>query len=296
MATADPAYNPTVSSGSGAPTTSTYLVQVADAGLSAEQAMGALATGITKNTTTTGVQSIAVANTDYLPAIGAAIIDDTGLTTTVPLLVKNGNTSGSGVEVQVSGTAKSGYLLRDSAGTQKGVLGYAVAGNDWLTGSTAGGLALSAAGALLVDAANTTVGVTVQGGSASMTLNNTVGARIGFGGSTITFASVGTMAGPLAISSSNSLTAVACQVTGDANTGHAQVGGADTISAVCGGVELWRGSATLLLVNGKLSIPTAQTQATIGANGGAAALTVLPVGYVKVDINGAAMIVPYYNA
>jgi len=52
--------------GSGAPTDATYIVQTAHAGLSAEQALGALATGILKNTTTTGVLSIAVAGTDYL--------------------------------------------------------------------------------------------------------------------------------------------------------------------------------------------------------------------------------------
>jgi hypothetical protein len=50
---------------SGAPTNATYIVQTANGSLSNEQAMGALATGIVKNTTTTGVQSIAVANTDY---------------------------------------------------------------------------------------------------------------------------------------------------------------------------------------------------------------------------------------
>jgi hypothetical protein len=55
----------TVRSGSGAPVGATYLVQTASGGLSAEQAMGALATGIVKNTTTTGVQSIATVGVDY---------------------------------------------------------------------------------------------------------------------------------------------------------------------------------------------------------------------------------------
>jgi hypothetical protein len=50
---------------SGAPTTSKYLLQTADGSLPNAQAMGALGTGIVKNTTSTGVQSIAVANTDY---------------------------------------------------------------------------------------------------------------------------------------------------------------------------------------------------------------------------------------
>lgn len=51
--------------GGGAPTTATYITQTADAGLSAEQALSSLATGIVKNTTGTGVLSIATAGTDY---------------------------------------------------------------------------------------------------------------------------------------------------------------------------------------------------------------------------------------
>mgnify|MGYP001611176010 FL=1 len=46
------------SSGSGAPTGATYLTQTAHADLTAEQAMGALTTGLVVNATTTGVQSI----------------------------------------------------------------------------------------------------------------------------------------------------------------------------------------------------------------------------------------------
>ena len=57
---------------SGAPTDATYITQTANAGLSNEQALGSLATGILKNTTTTGVLSIATDGTDYLsPTTGA---------------------------------------------------------------------------------------------------------------------------------------------------------------------------------------------------------------------------------
>jgi hypothetical protein len=49
-----------------APSDATYITQVASSDLSAEQALGALATGILKNTTTTGVLSIAAAATDYV--------------------------------------------------------------------------------------------------------------------------------------------------------------------------------------------------------------------------------------
>jgi hypothetical protein len=55
--------------GGGAPTTATYLVQTADATLSNEQVMGALSTGLVKNTTSTGVQSIAVDGTDYISVL-----------------------------------------------------------------------------------------------------------------------------------------------------------------------------------------------------------------------------------
>lgn len=49
------------SASGGAPVDATYITQTANGTLTNEQAMGALATGIVKNTTTTGVQSIAVA-------------------------------------------------------------------------------------------------------------------------------------------------------------------------------------------------------------------------------------------
>jgi hypothetical protein len=58
----------TLSSLGAAPSDATYIVQTASSGLSAEQALGSLATGLVKNTTTTGVLSIAVAGTDYAAA------------------------------------------------------------------------------------------------------------------------------------------------------------------------------------------------------------------------------------
>lgn len=49
----------------GAPSSATYIVQTPDATLTNEQALSALATGILKNTTATGVLSIAAEGTDY---------------------------------------------------------------------------------------------------------------------------------------------------------------------------------------------------------------------------------------
>lgn len=61
--------------GGGAPDDATYITQTANSTLSAEQALGSLSTGILKNTTTTGVLSIAVADTDYIApaAIGVTV-------------------------------------------------------------------------------------------------------------------------------------------------------------------------------------------------------------------------------
>jgi trimeric autotransporter adhesin len=56
-----------------------YITKVAEGSLSNEFAMGSLATGIVKNTTTTGVPTIAVSGTDYAPATsGSAILKGNG--------------------------------------------------------------------------------------------------------------------------------------------------------------------------------------------------------------------------
>lgn len=60
--------------GGGAPTAATYITQTTHVDLSAEQALGALATGILKSTTTTGVVSIAAAGTDYQAALTAPMV------------------------------------------------------------------------------------------------------------------------------------------------------------------------------------------------------------------------------
>lgn len=80
-----------------APLSATYITQTANSELSAEQAMGSLATGLVKNTTTTGVQSIAVAGTDYLTPTGSAA----GLTS-FPTL--NQNTTGSAASLTTGRT------------------------------------------------------------------------------------------------------------------------------------------------------------------------------------------------
>lgn len=70
-------YNPSPGGGGGAPTDATYITQTANATLSAEQALAALATGVVKVTNGTGALSTAVAGTDYAAVSHAHIIGDT---------------------------------------------------------------------------------------------------------------------------------------------------------------------------------------------------------------------------
>jgi len=70
------------------------------------------------------------------------VIDGTGLSSTVPLLIKNGK-PGSGVEVQVTGTARSGFVINNSSGTAITAFGLAVSANDWFTSTVAGDVVLA---------------------------------------------------------------------------------------------------------------------------------------------------------
>jgi hypothetical protein len=86
--------------GGGAPIDATYIVQTANGTLTAEQAMGALATGLVKNTTSTGVQSIAVAGTDYQAPVSSSV-----------------NQLSSDVTMTTAGTFYNGPSLSLTAGT-----------------------------------------------------------------------------------------------------------------------------------------------------------------------------------
>lgn len=86
----------------GAPTTATYITQLPNAELSNEFALSTLATGLLKNTTTTGVLSIAVAGDDY--AVGP------GSSTDNALVRFNGTTGGTYQDSNVT-LADSGAAL-----------------------------------------------------------------------------------------------------------------------------------------------------------------------------------------
>lgn len=114
---------------------------------------------------------MATADPQYAPPLYTGInftppevIDGTGLTTTVPLLIKNGK-SGSGVEVQVTSTISSGYSLLNSSGTTKGGMHLVATANDEITGSAAGDITITgdATKRLLIGAlAGAAAGVTID--------------------------------------------------------------------------------------------------------------------------------------
>lgn len=84
------ASDPVVNAATGAPSTATYITQTADGGLSAEQALGALASGPLYSTTTTGVVT--------------ALTTLTGLTSTSSALTVNLSTGVAGGQTGIGGT------------------------------------------------------------------------------------------------------------------------------------------------------------------------------------------------
>jgi hypothetical protein len=109
-----------------APSNATYIVQTANGTLTNEQALGALATGLLKNTTTTGVLSIAAAGTDF---VGPGAVTTSGLTmATARLLGRSTASSGAIEEVTVgSGLTLSSGTLSASGGGSGDVVGPASA-------------------------------------------------------------------------------------------------------------------------------------------------------------------------
>lgn len=109
-------------SSAGAPSTSTYIIQTADAGLANAQVLGVLSTGLLKVATTTGTLSTAVPGTDFV-ATGAATAS--GLTmSTARLLGRLTSSSGAIEELTFSGTldqignTRGSILERGASGWQ----------------------------------------------------------------------------------------------------------------------------------------------------------------------------------
>jgi hypothetical protein len=122
-------------SGSGAPTTATYITQTHDPTLTAEQALADLTTGIMKNAGGTGVVSIAESGTDYSLPI-AAKNNDTTLLSGISSVNVNGsdmkfsNPSGSQVNLdfgtiygEVSGGTRTIYVATTGSDSNLGTSG-----------------------------------------------------------------------------------------------------------------------------------------------------------------------------
>ena len=95
-----------VAPGTVAPLAAKYIVQQSNSDLTNEQSLGALATGLLKNTTTTGVLSIAVAGTDYVaPSALDELIDDRvgSLLVAGNLITLTYNDAGNSLTIAASG-------------------------------------------------------------------------------------------------------------------------------------------------------------------------------------------------
>lgn len=103
-----------VTAGAGAPTDATYITQTPNASLSNEQAMSALATGIVKNTTATGVQSIAIPGTDYYApgSTDVAVADGgTGRSVADAYAVICGGTTNTNPHQSIASVGSAGQVL-----------------------------------------------------------------------------------------------------------------------------------------------------------------------------------------
>jgi hypothetical protein len=127
---------PSTSGGSGAPTDATYITQTANGSLSAEQALGSLATGLMNSTTTTGVVSTLAPTDDNLvvgsgaawqlkalttcTGTGKAVTYDASSNSFGCNTISGGSPAGSGSELQ----------YRVDASTFGGITGSSVSGSD----------------------------------------------------------------------------------------------------------------------------------------------------------------------
>jgi len=174
-------------SGTGlAPIGAKYIVQQSDPDLTNEQSLGALATGLLKNTTTSGVLSIAVAGTDYVAPsalnetiddrVAALLVAGTGISLSyndagnaLTISSTGGTVGGSGTAGRLMQWASGGADAENSTLVKSGagVLTLAAASTQTITISGSGGGTLALAGGTL------TLGpdLTTSGGGSTITLS-----------------------------------------------------------------------------------------------------------------------------
>ena len=138
--------------GSGAPTDATYITQTANSALSNEQALGSLTTGILKNTTTTGVLSIATAGTDYGTPSVTTLSSLAGVGT-----ITSGVWNGTAIDVARGGT---GLATLTANGV---ILGNGISSPTFVTPGTSGNV-LTSNGTTWVSQALAGTGITSLNG------------------------------------------------------------------------------------------------------------------------------------
>lgn len=168
--------------GGGAPTTSTYVLNTADATLPNAQALGALATGLVKVATTTGVLSTAAAGTDYVAPAGS--ITGTAGNITGIVAIANGGTNAATAAAALGNLAAAGTGLANSFSQAQTLAGGATVG---AVPATVGGVAATTASSVTVNTKNVTATLL---GAATGTL--TIPANFLVVGRTLRFSAYGT--------------------------------------------------------------------------------------------------------
>lgn len=211
-----------IDASTAAPANATYITETANSSLTNEFALGSLATGILKNTTTTGVPSVIVPGT----GVEAALAVNVGSAGAPVLFNGAGGTPSSLVGTNITGTASGLTAGTASAVAVGGItgLGTGVATALAVNVGTVGAFVVNG-GALGIPASGTVTNLT---GTASININGTVGATTPLAGfftngtfnGTVNNAVTGTgTAGFLLVQNSTDASFIQCAQRGSAATG-----------------------------------------------------------------------------
>lgn len=151
--------------GGGAPTDATYITQTANGSLSAEQALASLASGVVKNTTGTGVLSVATVDTAEITNDAVTYAKIQNVSATDKVLGRS--TAGAGDVEEITCTAAGRAILDDAdASAQRTTLGVAPVSITYLFGNALG------SGQAPVDNTNYYMGVAMNPGTTAPSSGN----------------------------------------------------------------------------------------------------------------------------